>query len=127
MRGDFARRSPSRAIPLDAPGERAEREHAHERKIDIRADRARRRGLLKELLPERPILASLRGAGRDAGVAVELEVWHDMIHVWHVFAGRVPESTAAVGRIGSFVRMQVSTQGRAVAKIGARDRESADG
>jgi acetyl esterase/lipase len=27
-----------------------------------------------------------------------------MIHVWHIFAGRVPEATAAVDRIGAFLR-----------------------
>jgi hypothetical protein len=26
-----------------------------------------------------------------------------MVHVWHVFAGRVPESTLAVERLGSFL------------------------
>ncbi len=42
------------------------------------------------------------------GVAVELEVWSDMVHVWHMFAGRVPESTAAVERIGRFLRARVA-------------------
>jgi epsilon-lactone hydrolase len=41
---------------------------------------------------------------RIAGVDVTLEVWPEMIHVWHVFAGRVPEATAAVARVGDFVR-----------------------
>jgi hypothetical protein len=27
-----------------------------------------------------------------------------MIHVWHVFAGRVPEATAAFDGVGAFVR-----------------------
>ena len=27
-----------------------------------------------------------------------------MVHVWHVFAGRVPESTEAVERVGAFLR-----------------------
>lgn len=43
-----------------------------------------------------------------SGVAVELEVWPDMIHVWHVFAGRVPEASAAVERIGRFVRTRLA-------------------
>ena len=38
------------------------------------------------------------------GVSAELEVWPDMVHVWHVFAGRVPEATDAVARVGEFVR-----------------------
>lgn len=45
---------------------------------------------------------------RDAGVAVELEEWEEMIHVWHVFAGRVPEATAAVERIGTFLRARLA-------------------
>jgi monoterpene epsilon-lactone hydrolase len=45
--------------------------------------------------------------GRRDGVDVTLEAWPDMIHVWHVFAGRVPESTAAVQRIGEFLRQRL--------------------
>ncbi len=41
---------------------------------------------------------------RADGVDVTLEEWPEMIHVWHVFAGRVPESTAAVDRVGEFLR-----------------------
>jgi monoterpene epsilon-lactone hydrolase len=40
---------------------------------------------------------------RAAGVEVTLDVWPDMIHVWHVFAGRVPESTEAVARAGAWI------------------------
>ena len=39
-----------------------------------------------------------------AGIDVTLEVWPEMVHVWHVFAGRVPESTEAVERVGDFLR-----------------------
>ncbi len=38
------------------------------------------------------------------GVEVTTEVWPEMVHVWHLFAGRVPEATEAVARIGEFVR-----------------------
>lgn len=38
------------------------------------------------------------------GVAVALEVWPEMVHVWQMFAGRVPEATQAVERIGEFVK-----------------------
>ena len=48
--------------------------------------------------------STLAERARAAGVDVTLEVWPDMVHVWHVFAGRVPESTAAVERIGGFLR-----------------------
>jgi acetyl esterase/lipase len=46
----------------------------------------------------------LAARGRAAGVDVTLEEWPEMVHVWHVFAGRVPESTAAVERVGAFLR-----------------------
>jgi acetyl esterase/lipase len=45
---------------------------------------------------------------RAAGVRVELEVADEMIHVWHIFAGRVPEATKAVERIGRFLRAHLS-------------------
>jgi acetyl esterase/lipase len=38
-----------------------------------------------------------------AGVDVTLEVWPEMIHVWHVFGPDVPESEAGVARIAEFV------------------------
>ena len=43
-----------------------------------------------------------------AGVKTELEVWAEMVHVWHVFAGRVPEATAAVDAIGQFLARHLS-------------------
>ena len=46
-------------------------------------------------------------AGR-AGVDVTLDVWPDMIHVWHVFAGRVPEATEAVEAAGAFVAARLA-------------------
>jgi monoterpene epsilon-lactone hydrolase len=39
----------------------------------------------------------------EAGVEVTLEVWPEMIHVWHVFGPDVPESEAAVARIAEFI------------------------
>jgi acetyl esterase/lipase len=39
-----------------------------------------------------------------AGVRVTLEVWEDMIHVWHAFAMVLPEGQQAIDRIGAFVR-----------------------
>jgi monoterpene epsilon-lactone hydrolase len=40
---------------------------------------------------------------RVAGVKVELEVWDEMIHVWHVFAKLLPEGQQAIDRIGRYV------------------------
>jgi monoterpene epsilon-lactone hydrolase len=39
----------------------------------------------------------------EAGVDVTLEVWPEMIHVWHVFGPDVPESEAGVARIAEFI------------------------
>ena len=41
---------------------------------------------------------------KAAGVDVTLEVWPDMVHVWHASAGYVPESDQAIARIAEFAR-----------------------
>jgi acetyl esterase/lipase len=38
------------------------------------------------------------------GVTATLEVWDDMIHVWHAFAMLLPEGQQAIDHIGAFVR-----------------------
>jgi len=40
---------------------------------------------------------------RAAGVAVSLDVWDDMVHVWHAFAFLLPEARQAIERIGAFL------------------------
>lgn len=40
---------------------------------------------------------------KAAGVDVTLEIWDDMIHVWHSFADLLPEGREAVARVGSYV------------------------
>ena len=42
-------------------------------------------------------------AGRD-NVSVRLEVWPELIHVWHSFAFMLPEGAEAVAVAGSFLR-----------------------
>ncbi len=44
---------------------------------------------------------------KTAGVDVTLEVWPDMIHVWHFFASILPEGQQGVDRIGEYVRERV--------------------
>lgn len=39
---------------------------------------------------------------RAAGVAVELEIWDDMIHIWPFFAAILPEGQQAIKRMGRF-------------------------
>lgn len=40
---------------------------------------------------------------KQAGVAVEIEVWPEMVHVWQAFGDMVPESKDAVEKIGRFL------------------------
>ena len=40
----------------------------------------------------------------SAGVAVVLEPWEGMIHMWHSFAAMLPEGQQAIDRIGEFVQ-----------------------
>jgi monoterpene epsilon-lactone hydrolase len=44
---------------------------------------------------------------KAAGVEVSLEVWDDMIHVWQLFAPRLPEGQQAIERIGAFIRQHM--------------------
>jgi acetyl esterase/lipase len=48
---------------------------------------------------------SMRVAERakQAGVQVDLEVWDEMVHVWHVFAKLLPEAQQAIEKMGAFV------------------------
>lgn len=41
---------------------------------------------------------------KAAGVDTTLEVWPEMVHVWHLSAGFVPEADEAVARIAAFLR-----------------------
>jgi acetyl esterase/lipase len=42
-------------------------------------------------------------AMRDAGCAVELQIWPKMPHVWHLLAPVLPEARAALGEIARFL------------------------
>jgi acetyl esterase/lipase len=44
---------------------------------------------------------------RRAGCEVELEVWPRMPHVWHAMAPMLPEATAAIARIGAFLKARM--------------------
>jgi epsilon-lactone hydrolase len=44
---------------------------------------------------------------RDHGVDVTLEVWDEMPHVWHAFAGLLPGADQAIERIGSWLTERV--------------------
>lgn len=44
---------------------------------------------------------------RAAGCAVELELWEQMPHVWHLYARFVPEARRAVARVGEFLQARM--------------------
>lgn len=48
----------------------------------------------------------LHEAARSAGVASTLEIWDDMIHVWHAFHPMLPEGRQGIARIGEYLRGQ---------------------
>ena len=56
------------------------------------------------LLDDATLLAE---RARAAGVPVTLEVWEQMIHVWHWFLPWLDEAQAAVDKIGGFLRSQL--------------------
>lgn len=46
----------------------------------------------------------LADAATRAGVDVTLELYPDMIHVWHAFAPGLPEATTALERVGAWLQ-----------------------
>lgn len=50
----------------------------------------------------------LADRARSAGVSVTLEVADEMIHVWHFFAGNVPEADVSVAEVGNFILAHTS-------------------
>ena len=48
----------------------------------------------------------LHEAARSAGVTSTLEIWDDMIHVWHAFHPMLPEGRQGIARIGEYLRGQ---------------------
>jgi acetyl esterase/lipase len=45
---------------------------------------------------------------KAVGVKVNLEIWPEMPHVWHLFAPMLPEGQQAIEKIGQFVREQTA-------------------
>ena len=46
----------------------------------------------------------LAGVAREAGVEIQMDVWDDMIHVWHLFAPILPEGKQAISQAGEFIK-----------------------
>jgi acetyl esterase/lipase len=47
-----------------------------------------------------------------AGARVTLEVWDDMIHVWHAFSMLLPEGREAIERIATFIKAAFEEDGK---------------
>jgi acetyl esterase/lipase len=60
-------------------------------------------GTAETLLDDSTRFAERAGA---AGVTVTLDVWDDMIHVWHAFASVLPEGREAIEHVGAFLRQR---------------------
>jgi monoterpene epsilon-lactone hydrolase len=43
-----------------------------------------------------------------SGVDVSLEIWNEMWHVWHGWAGSLPEGQQAIDRIGAFIQQRLT-------------------
>ena len=42
-----------------------------------------------------------------AGVAVDLEIWEGMYHVWHIGSGMVPEARRAIDQAGAWLQQRL--------------------
>ncbi len=47
---------------------------------------------------------ALKSAARAAGVDATLEIWPEMIHVWHAFHAVLPEAEEAIDEIGAWLK-----------------------
>ena len=63
---------------------------------------------------------------REHGVDFEVEVWDEVPHVWHVWSF-LPESKAAVARIGEFIRQRMPAAAAPTAKTRRRPARRAAG
>lgn len=68
--------------------------------------------LLIQVGSEEVLLDDSRGLAERceaAGVEATLEVWDEMIHVWHWFGEYLDEAASAVRRVGAFVSARLAT------------------
>lgn len=45
--------------------------------------------------------------GKAAGLEITMEIWEEMWHVWHMYAGSVPEGREATIKIGEFLKQKL--------------------
>jgi acetyl esterase/lipase len=63
------------------------------------------------------------GAMRAAGGDVRLEVWPDMIHIWHIYADRLTAGRRAIERMGEFCRRALAPHGSRLASLAPHHEE----
>jgi len=49
---------------------------------------------------------------RESGVDTTLDIWENMWHVWHFFAGQMPEGKRALNDVGKFIRKHFNQMGK---------------
>lgn len=62
-------------------------------------------GSAEILLDDAVLIARRAGA---AGTSVRLEIWPEMVHVWHAFHFMLPEGRAAIDAAGGFMRNRIA-------------------
>ena len=60
-------------------------------------------GTVETLLDD---VTRLAERAKTSGVDVILEVWEDMIHVWHLFAAMLPEEQQTIKRVGTYIQQR---------------------
>ena len=51
---------------------------------------------------------------RKAGVDTILNVWENMWHVWHFFAGKMPEANSAINQVSNFIQKHLNNKGDSI-------------
>jgi acetyl esterase/lipase len=51
---------------------------------------------------------------RNAGINTTFDVWENMWHVWHFFAGKMPEANSAINQISNFIQKHLNSKGDSI-------------
>ena len=54
----------------------------------------------------------LAEALKKANIKVELRIWDEMIHVWHLYAAVLPEGNEAIGQVSAFLEAHLQARGQ---------------
>jgi acetyl esterase/lipase len=59
----------------------------------------------------------LQEKAQKAKVKVELQVWKDLIHWWHLFWHIMPEANEAIEGISNFIKVQMRLEGKEASSL----------